>query len=116
MKKILTATAALFLAGVALAPVASAGQSAASSQCTNRGSAVSLDLTGYEYDGDDTNTVRITLDGVSVNVSFGAEFHYSSGRMDPTRAHVATFRVTTQEVGSRPITQMYAARTPACTR
>lgn len=116
MKTTLTATAALLLAGVALAPGASASQAATAGSCTSSGTALVLNLTGYEYDGDDTNTVRITLDGVAATVSFGTEFHYSSGPQDPTRAHMATFRVTTQERGSRSITQMYAAGAQACIR
>lgn len=117
MNKTLTATTAVLIAGIVLAPAASASQSAASQNCNRAGSVVGLDLTGYEYDGDDTNTMRVVLDGTAATMSFGRELHYSSGRqLDPSTAHVATFRVTTHEAGSKAVTQVYLTRVQACVR
>ncbi len=96
---LLASTTAFTALAVALAGNASAAQSGElAGSCGRHGTVITLDLSGYDYAG--PNTANITLDGSRPSrVSFGTDYHWSSGSLDNTVDNTA--RVVVRSQGGR---------------
>ncbi len=97
---LLAGTSAFAALAVAFAGHAAAAQSGElAGSCSGRhGTVITLDLSGYDYAG--PNTANITLDGSRPSrVSFGTDYHWSSGSLDNTVDNTA--RVVVRSQGGR---------------